>query len=101
FLFAIVGTPALLLASAGCGSSVQDHTTPGGAAGSSGSGGRASATGGYVGVLDGGPPSPVAFLGAACLTDADCGGSLTCLPSTSNDFLGGGPSNGLFTLGCT
>jgi hypothetical protein len=46
------------------------------------------------------PTGTTPFVGRACTDDAACGTGLTCITSTSNEFLGGGPGNGYCTLSC-
>lgn len=48
-------------------------------------------------------PTPVltSNLQRACDDDADCGEGLTCMTSTGDAFLGGGPANGMCTAACT
>jgi hypothetical protein len=43
---------------------------------------------------------PTAAVGARCAQDGDCTGGLTCIRSTSNEFLGGGPAGGYCSLNC-
>ena len=79
-------------------------------AGAGTGGGGTGATGGSG--ATGGDPAELAGtgntsskLGAKCITDAECGADLTCVPSSANDFtqssISGGPSLGYCTKVCT
>jgi hypothetical protein len=41
------------------------------------------------------------YIGRACAEDAECGTGLSCIPSSSNDFFGGGPAHGYCSAVCT
>jgi hypothetical protein len=48
-----------------------------------------------------GDEAPTPVVGRACTQAAECGAGLTCFTSTTNDFLGGGPSGGYCSTSCT
>jgi hypothetical protein len=48
-----------------------------------------------------GAEAPTPIVGRACTQSAECGEGLTCYTSTSNEFLGGGPSGGYCSASCS
>lgn len=46
------------------------------------------------------PVTPSQLLAAPCTRDVDCGAGLFCLTTESDNWLGGGPSNGFCTADC-
>lgn len=94
----------------GCSAAVDTTSGTGGAGSSSvviSSGGGAvgptgpSGTGAFVTSSGSSGVGGGAGLAAACASDADCGGGLTCLTDTVNDpIFGGGPAGGFCTLAC-
>lgn len=108
-LAASLGSSVFLLlgAMAGCGSD-EPGVLPGAVGedggGSSGNGGNGIGNGGGAtnGAGGNGGGGLSSRLGARCLDDSECGGGdLFCLTSDSNEFLDGGPPNGMCAARCT
>ncbi len=83
---------------AGGAASPRDGASTGGAGGVGSGGSGGTGPGGSVGT-GGGPTG--ADLGSECSTDADCGGGLECVTSSSGALDGEGPAGGLCTRPCT
>jgi len=90
--FAFLGS----LAAVSCGSDEATGENNGG--GTLDGGGSGGMEGGVI--RDGDSAVPTGEIGRACVTDAECGDGLTCVPRDDVDTLGGAPPNGLCTVAC-